>query len=269
MGNAETSQNTPPPTVAIPSPAQAPDYASPAGVTPDGTTQGTAEGSAAGTGYAAQNSIPDQAAGYTGSPSLADSTPPYSGEQSPSNWPSTGTAATGDSDLNHPGQYNAPSQGQPPIAEQSYTYTSVDYSAPSGLTTPGATPAASEPPAYSAISSPAAGYPQSHQPLLAATRPSVAGLKTVPDVRLRRLMGISVWGLFLASAGLVLGGIALIRLMGDMPSWFEPVFAGTGVFGLALVIAGFVTVKYRLVPWLLLSASSVTFVVGVVLLGTA
>lgn len=242
MGNAETSQNTPPPTVAIPSPAQAPDHASATGITPDGATQGTADGSAADIGHAARTSAP------TSSPPGTD-TPP-------SNWSTTGLD-----------QYSTPPQGQAPQVEQSYTYTAVDYSAPSGLTTPDTTQATPEPPAYTAISNPASGYPANQPPLLAATRPAVAGLKTVPDVRLRRLMGISVWGLFLASAGLVLGGIALFRLMGDMPDWFEPVFAGTGVFGLALIIAGFVTVKYRLVPWLLLSASSVTLAVGVVLLG--
>lgn len=111
-------------------------------------------------------------------------------------------------------------------------------------------------------------YTTAQQPLMPATRPA-AGLKTVPDLRLRRLMGVSAWGLFLGIAGLVLGAIALFRLMGDMPGWFEPVFAGTGVFGLILVIASFITVRYRMIPWMLLSASSITFVIGVVLLGSA
>ena len=115
---------------------------------------------------------------------------------------------------------------------------------------------------------PQSTYTSPQQPLMQATRPAVAGLKTIPDMRLRRLMGVSAWALFLASAGLVLGVIALIRMMGDMPAWFEPVFSATGVFGLVLIIAAFITVRYRLVPWMLLGASSVTFAVGILLIGT-
>jgi hypothetical protein len=105
-------------------------------------------------------------------------------------------------------------------------------------------------------------------PLLAATSPSVTRLRPIRDIRLRRLMGVSAWALALGSSGFVLGAIALIRMMGDVPGWFEWAFGATGVFGLALIIAAFVTVRYQLVPWLLLGASTVTFVVGVVLLGS-
>jgi hypothetical protein len=102
---------------------------------------------------------------------------------------------------------------------------------------------------------------------MAATAPSVAGLETVPDLRNRRLIGVSVWALALGCCGLVLGIVGMIRMMGDLPGWFEPAFVVTGVVGLALVVAGFVTVQYRKVPWLLLGASTVLFVIGVILLG--
>ncbi|TWJ12631.1 hypothetical protein LX16_3392 [Stackebrandtia albiflava] len=82
-------------------------------------------------------------------------------------------------------------------------------------------------------------------------------------------MGVSAWALALAVTGFVVGAIALIRLMGDMPGWFEPVFAATGVFGLLLIVAAFVTVQYRRIPWLLLGASSVTLVAGIIMLGNA
>lgn len=111
-------------------------------------------------------------------------------------------------------------------------------------------------------------HQSSQAPLLAAASPDVARLKSVPDVRQRRLIGASAWALALGSCGLVLGVIAMIRLMGEVPGWFEPSFVAAGVVGLALIIAAFVTVRFRLVPWVLLGASTAVFVVGVVLLGS-
>ncbi|MGH8792076.1 MAG: hypothetical protein ACRDXX_05440 [Stackebrandtia sp.] len=105
-------------------------------------------------------------------------------------------------------------------------------------------------------------------PLLAATAASVARAKTVPDLRIRRLMGVSAWAVTLAVAGLPLGTIGMFVTMGDTPGWFEPLFIAAGVFGLILVIVSFVTIRYRYVPWILLGASTVMFVGGVVMLGS-
>ncbi|WP_415647676.1 hypothetical protein [Stackebrandtia soli] len=111
------------------------------------------------------------------------------------------------------------------------------------------------------------GPPQGHGPLLAATSGAVAGLRPVQDLRMRRLMGVSAWALALASCGLLLGTIALLRMMAEVPAWFQPAFIGTGIFGLVLAIAAFLTVQFQRVPFLLLGASTVTLVIGIILLG--
>ena len=103
-------------------------------------------------------------------------------------------------------------------------------------------------------------------PLMSATTPAVAGLKPLPDMRIRRLIGVSAWALTLAVCGLLLGTVGLARTIGEEPAWFEPAFIGTGVFGLLLAIAAFATVQIQRVPWLLLGASTVTFAIGVILL---
>ena len=105
-------------------------------------------------------------------------------------------------------------------------------------------------------------------PLLAATAPSVAGMRTVPDLRQRRLIGVSAWALALGACGFVLGLVALIRMIGEVPVWFEPVFIASGVIGLALIIAAFVTVQYQRLPWLLLGTSTALLLAGVILLGS-
>ncbi len=160
------------------------------------------------------------------------------------------------------------SHDAPPTVQIPSPAPAGDQAVPTGTEGTAAHGAANQGEVVARMPPPQSTYTSPQQPLMQATRPAVAGLKTIPDMRLRRLMGVSAWALFLASAGLVLGVIALIRMMGDMPTWFEPVFSATGVFGLVLIIAAFITVRYRLVPWMLLGASSVTFAVGILLIGT-
>ncbi|ADD41245.1 hypothetical protein Snas_1542 [Stackebrandtia nassauensis DSM 44728] len=105
-------------------------------------------------------------------------------------------------------------------------------------------------------------------PLLEATSPAIAGLKTVPDLRQRRLIGVSAWALALGACGFVLGFVAMIRMIGEVPVWFKPAFITSGVLGLALIIGAFVTVQYHRLPWLLLGASTALLLVGVILLGS-
>ncbi|MGH8880116.1 MAG: hypothetical protein ACRD0P_22655 [Stackebrandtia sp.] len=102
----------------------------------------------------------------------------------------------------------------------------------------------------------------------ADTAPSAGKLKAIVDLRQRRLIGASIWALALGSCGFVIGAIALIQIMSDAPGWFEPTFGAVGVIGLGLIIAAFITVQRRVVPWVLLGASTALFIVGVVLLGS-
>lgn len=108
--------------------------------------------------------------------------------------------------------------------------------------------------------------PEYSEPLLAATAPSVSRARTIPSLRLRRLMGVSLWALVLAGCGLPVGAIGMFKMMGDVGAWFQPAFVSAGVVGLMLTSAAFVTVRYRTIPWWALGASTVIFVAGVVML---
>lgn len=109
--------------------------------------------------------------------------------------------------------------------------------------------------------------PPNGRPLLAATSPGLAKLKPVQDLRQRRLIGVSAWALVLGACGFVLGIVAMIRMIGEVPVWFKPAFITSGVLGLALIIGGFVTVQYQRLPWLLLGGSTALLLIGVILLG--
>ena len=90
--------------------------------------------------------------------------------------------------------------------------------------------------------------------------------RPVPDVRLRRLMGVCAWAFCLAGCGLVLGLIDLIILFGGQaPAWFEPAIITTGLIGLALTIAAFPMTRAKHTPWILLASGTLVFVIGIVL----
>ncbi|GLZ76141.1 hypothetical protein Afil01_09480 [Actinorhabdospora filicis] len=102
------------------------------------------------------------------------------------------------------------------------------------------------------------------------TAQGAPGTQPVPDVRLRRLMGVCAWALCLAVCGLILGLIDLILILGGKtPGWFEPAIVVTGLVGLGLAIAAFPMTRARQTPWLLLASSTVVFVTGIVLTAQA
>lgn len=122
-------------------------------------------------------------------------------------------------------------------------------------------------PPTTVLTAPGTGPQVPPQPRGTADRIAVSGFSARPPmVRQRRLMGLSVWALGLGLSGLVLGVVALVRIMTEAPGWFEPVFSVVGVVGLGLIVAAFVTVARRVTPWILMGASSALLVVGVVLL---
>ena len=94
--------------------------------------------------------------------------------------------------------------------------------------------------------------------------------RPVPDVRLRRRMGVCAWALCLAVCGLIVGLIDLILILGGKtPGWFEPAIIVTGLLGLALAIAAFPMTRAKQTPWILLASSTVVFIIGVVLTAQA
>ena len=80
--------------------------------------------------------------------------------------------------------------------------------------------------------------------------------------RMRRLAAVTGWALAIGFGGLIVGLVALLKILVDAPAWFEPTIILVGLLGVAFTVTAFITVKHRWLPWLLLSAATATLVVG-------
>jgi hypothetical protein len=87
-----------------------------------------------------------------------------------------------------------------------------------------------------------------------------------PTVRLRRLAGVAVWALALVIAGSASAIVALVRIFGDPPGWFQPAYIATGITGMLLTMMAFATLRFRGVPWLFMAAASVTLLASFAML---
>ncbi|WP_156925796.1 hypothetical protein [Glycomyces arizonensis] len=90
-----------------------------------------------------------------------------------------------------------------------------------------------------------------------------------PQVRLRRLAGVAVWALALVLAGSASAIVGLFHVFGDAPSWFTPAFITTGVVGMLLTMMAFATLRFKGVPWMFMTAASVTLLAAFAMLSMA
>ncbi len=87
-----------------------------------------------------------------------------------------------------------------------------------------------------------------------------------PQPRLRQMLGVCGWAAVLGALGLVVGIRGFVAdLMEATPGWYEPVMIGVGVVGIALTIGAFATVQRRRMPYVLLSAATVTLAYAILL----
>lgn len=85
-----------------------------------------------------------------------------------------------------------------------------------------------------------------------------------PPMRMRHLIAICGWAAGLTLLGLGVGLWAMIRLMSyDIPGWYEPVIVVTGLTGVVLAIAAFVTADKRYAPWALMGASTIALFLAI------
>jgi hypothetical protein len=85
-----------------------------------------------------------------------------------------------------------------------------------------------------------------------------------PEPATRRLLGMSLYASLLGILGLaaaVRGVVAVVG--GHTPAWYEPTLALTGVICVALVVAAFLSIHRRVLPWLLLLAAAVPLAANV------
>ncbi len=109
----------------------------------------------------------------------------------------------------------------------------------------------------------------------------VAALKTVtaprPVVPTRqapppgsRILAICGWAALLDLAGLVIGVRGAVALMASSPpSWYLPSLLVSGAAGIAVTSAAFLSVRVRLVPWVLLLLGTAALITSAVLTGNA
>jgi hypothetical protein len=88
--------------------------------------------------------------------------------------------------------------------------------------------------------------------------------------RLRQMLGVCGWAALLGAVGLVVGVRGFIAdLMSTTPGWYEPVMIGAGAIGIGLTVGAFATVHRRRMPYILLSAATVTLAYATLLTVTA
>ena len=76
-------------------------------------------------------------------------------------------------------------------------------------------------------------------------------------LRMRHLMALCIWAAAVTVLGLFVGLWAMLRLMAyGTPGWFEPVIVLTGLAGVGLEIASFLTADRDKLPWILMGGST-------------
>jgi hypothetical protein len=109
----------------------------------------------------------------------------------------------------------------------------------------------------------------------------VAALKTVtaprPLVPVReapptgsRLLAICGWAALLDLAGVAIGVRGLIALLGGhAPSWYLPSLLISGAAGIGLTAGAFLSVRRRLIPWIMLGSGTAALICSAVFTGNA
>jgi hypothetical protein len=88
-----------------------------------------------------------------------------------------------------------------------------------------------------------------------------------PDVRLRRLAGISAWAAVLGFGGLILSLRLVFGLFTTIAAWYPPAIFALGLVGIACTIGGFGSVHQRRLPWVLLGLATSAELIAFALTG--
>lgn len=79
-----------------------------------------------------------------------------------------------------------------------------------------------------------------------------------------RMIGLCGWATALGLAGLAVALRGLVAIIaGTAPFWYEPVVISLGLLGILLTVAGFLSIQWRRVPWVLLAAATVPLLISV------
>jgi hypothetical protein len=78
-----------------------------------------------------------------------------------------------------------------------------------------------------------------------------------PEVRLRRLAGVSAWAALLGFGGLLLALRIMVGLFTDIADWYLLLTFFLGVIGIGCTVGAFGSVHKRTLPWILLTGATV------------
>jgi hypothetical protein len=86
-----------------------------------------------------------------------------------------------------------------------------------------------------------------------------------PEPAARRLLGMSLYASLLGLVGLAVGVRGIVAIMGgNTPGWYEPTLAAAGLACVALVVAAFLSIHRRVLPWLLLLGAAAPLAANIV-----
>jgi hypothetical protein len=85
-----------------------------------------------------------------------------------------------------------------------------------------------------------------------------------PEPTPGRLAGLCGWAALLGFLGMSVGVRGLIAIVVKAPHWYQPTLIALGLSGIALIVAAFLTVVHRHVPWLFLALSSGVLLASIV-----
>jgi hypothetical protein len=86
-----------------------------------------------------------------------------------------------------------------------------------------------------------------------------------PEPATRRLLGMSLYATLLGLVGLAVGVRGVVAIIAERtPGWYEPTLAVTGLACVALVVAAFLSIHRRILPWLLLVTAAAPLAANIV-----
>ncbi len=89
-------------------------------------------------------------------------------------------------------------------------------------------------------------------------------------LRMRHLMALCAWAAGVTVLGLFVGFWAMLKLMSyGTAGWFEPIIVLTGLSGIALAIASFITADRDKIPWILMGGSTGVLILAIALTAAA
>ena len=95
-----------------------------------------------------------------------------------------------------------------------------------------------------------------------APRPVVPVKESPPAAS--RLLAICGWAALLDLAGVAIGIRGLVALLAHAPGWYLPSLLISGAAGIALTAGAFLSVRVRLIPWILLGGGTVALICSAV-----